>query len=293
MSSHGARAAGRARARKREAEETPEFPDSEHESVEPSPLNCVAAELEAWRAALDRASAGKVVRGTIAEAARELGVKDSTFRYHLGQYAKTGVVHRTDHGPAPVLTYEGDDALAEWVKTQGREFRPPTIPLVKAMAKKLARANGIDDATVGGESWWAGFRARHPDLSVRTPQEVDNARISAPTTANLTEFYDNLEWAYAFYFPDGSPEGKRIFNMDETMLSAKNTRVKVRDSSRTLQRVPPYVTPLHFTHYLRRWSARRGSLSPSARACRAGTAPLLCAAMRWASSSPPPSFTRA
>jgi hypothetical protein len=119
---------------------------------------------------------------------------------------------------------------------------------LKAKAKELARANGIDDSKVGGESWYQGFRARHPDVVLRIPQEVDTARISAPTEENLTVFYDHLDLAYKVHFPDGTPDATRIYNMDETMLSVKNSRQKVSDRIRTPQRDPLSITSSRSTY---------------------------------------------
>lgn len=248
MSSRSARAAGPATARKREAERAADSSDSEHEPVENPVVNSSQATQEMWRTTLAHASENREVRGTVARAARYLGVKDSTFRYHLDQYEKTGVVHRTDHGPECTLGPVLEEETAGWVGVMGGQYMPPTIPLLKAKAKELARANGIDDSKVGGESWWKGFRARHPDVVLRMPQEVDSARISAPTTENLTVFYDHVALAYKVHFPGGTPDATRIYNMDETMLSVKNSRQKVSDRIRTTQRNPLSITSSRSTN---------------------------------------------
>lgn len=74
MSSRSARAAGPATARKREAERAADSSDSEHEPVENPVVNSSQATQEMWRTTLAHASEKREVRGTVARAARDLGV---------------------------------------------------------------------------------------------------------------------------------------------------------------------------------------------------------------------------
>jgi hypothetical protein len=108
-------------------------------------------ELEeiAWLGAFLYVQAYPGKRGLLRGCAEDLGVSRQLFHYHYTQWRKTGVIHTTRMGPAPKLGVELEEALVMWIRDMIAAYTSPTPDWVKKKAKDLAKANGIDPATVG------------------------------------------------------------------------------------------------------------------------------------------------
>nr|XP_029719398.1 tigger transposable element-derived protein 6-like [Aedes albopictus] len=91
---------------------------------------------------------------------------------------------------------------------------------VRSLAFQFAETNNIThpfamEKQHAGLGWYIGFRRRHPNLALRTPEKTSMARSTGSNRAAVNVFYDNLERIYgtSVYSPD------RIWNADETGFS--------------------------------------------------------------------------
>ncbi|CAH2018085.1 unnamed protein product [Acanthoscelides obtectus] len=100
---------------------------------------------------------------------------------------------------------------------------------VKRMAFELAIANNIQhpfsqEKGVAGKKWLRGFFKRNPQLSVRSPQGMSNARIRGFNQESVASFFDLYEKELSKI--NFAPQ--RLFNVDETGISVvQHKRSKV------------------------------------------------------------------
>lgn len=205
----------------------------------------------AWLAAFLRVKEYDDVRGIRSECARDLGVRRQLFAHHYEKWRSTGVIHETRHGPAPNLGVALEEALVRWIRGMIAEFTSPTPQWVREKAKELAVEHGIDPSTVGGDSWYMSFLHRHPQLRLRTPQEMEHKRIEGPTTVALQLFFMHLSHLMTV---DKRVRGVAAFNpaflwnVDETWMDSMGKVSKVCGVSRA--RALPISTPTHESRYL-------------------------------------------
>ncbi|KAI8487400.1 hypothetical protein Bbelb_348690 [Branchiostoma belcheri] len=148
-------------------------------------------------------------------------------------------------GRPSVLTREEEEALVEYSKYLAERGFPLTVRVLKALAHQieLKRANSLGESSKfseagPGKRWWRGFRRRHPELSLRSPDQLDKERAMFATERVVFEYFllldDVLTKANA---KDKNPH--LIYNADETGvdLSAKVSKVIVpRGSKRSPSR---------------------------------------------------------
>lgn len=91
---------------------------------------------------------------------------------------------------------------------------------VRAMAFELAEKNNINhpfdrNKGLAGRDWLAGFRQRHPEIRLRTPEATSIARaqgFNRPVVAKYFEILVTVQRQYQF-------QPARIFNVDETGIT--------------------------------------------------------------------------
>lgn len=96
---------------------------------------------------------------------------------------------------------------------------------LQKLAYQLAERNGVShnfsrNTQEAGKEWVRGFRKRHPEITLRTPEPTSAARAMGFNRTAVKKFFDCLTDVYDKYkFPP-----TRIFNCDETGLTtvAKN-----------------------------------------------------------------------
>lgn len=70
------------------------------------------------------------------------------------------------------------------------------------------------------DDWYYGFKHRHPELSLRTPQQISINRAKGFNRESVKLFYDNLESIYE------GVKDEQIWNMDETGCPTVPTKVE-------------------------------------------------------------------
>ena len=84
-----------------------------------------------------------------------------------------------------------------------------------------------------GKDWFYGFMARHPEISRRTPQALNEARAQKLNKPLITDYFDKLKDLLLELDIIDKPE--RIFNMDEKgirMCQHKKNKVLAKKGSR-------------------------------------------------------------
>lgn len=112
---------------------------------------------------------------------------------------------------------------------------------VRRLAFQLAERNNIfhnfsREKQMAGLDWLAGFRKRHPDLSLRVPESTSAARARAFNKPVVSKFFGLLKELFQKYnFPP-----HRVFNVDETSVSTvpgKNSKTFAKKGRKQVARV--------------------------------------------------------
>ena len=98
-------------------------------------------------------------------------------------------------GPSPVLAKE-EEELVQWVVKMSEigygQCRQQVCSMVKRLLDKTGRPNPFPD-NLPGKTWWYSFLKRHPQLSSRTPQPVENYRAKSCTPSTMNAWYNGFE----------------------------------------------------------------------------------------------------
>jgi len=76
---------------------------------------------------------------------------------------------------------------------------------------------------MAGKDWVRGFRKRHPELTLRSPEATSSARAQAFNRPNVMQFFNilqNLQQTKNFL-------PHRIFNVDETGLTTVQSKSSI------------------------------------------------------------------
>lgn len=131
-------------------------------------------------------------------------------------------------GPSTILTSEEEQKLVEWILFIGKKGFPFTkdmlLDSVVLLIKELKRKNPFTDGRPG-RHWFEAFLRRHPELSVRTPQNLCNRRAQV-TEEKLRNWFQEVE-DYLKSENLLDIDRSRIFNCDESafFLNPKGNKV--------------------------------------------------------------------
>lgn len=117
------------------------------------------------------------------------GMPPSSLReWLLGQTTTNRRVPRT------ILTEEEETEVVEWCKDMARLGHRLQVNQLQATVSLItaSRPNPFTNG-VPGRSWWAGFQSKHPNLTIRTVEGVDNDRAIMVRSSIVQAFYDNLK----------------------------------------------------------------------------------------------------
>ena len=145
---------------------------------------------------------------SIRRAALEYGVPKST----LGDRVSGRVTHGTLSGPSRYLSSEEEDELVRFLLGCASVGYAKSRKEVLALVQSLVANRGITKLVTSG--WWESFCRRNPNLTIRTPAPLSQARVAASDSDVISRYFDILEQTLA----DNHLEDKpcQIFNMDET-----------------------------------------------------------------------------
>ena len=170
----------------------------------------------------------KQSHGSMTTGAKIAGMAYAAFRKRYLGARKSGPMKR---GPAPALGESVEKKLYDHIKRCALVAMCLPVILVCQLAQQLAVALKIKTNVVFGPKWFTRFQKRHK-RSVRLPQVIESHRLAATSSVNITRYFKVLGPAVAGVPPE------KIWNMDESGISLRNTRSKVcrpRTRARTSQ----------------------------------------------------------
>ncbi|XP_050681505.1 uncharacterized protein LOC126976946 [Leptidea sinapis] len=162
------------------------------------------------------------------EACRYYGVPFATVHDRLS--GKVAVNKKPKVGPDPVLGVQGEEKLTKWIIDMAKcGFPLNKQDLLESVSKIIAKSGAKTPFKDGkpGDTWYQKFLKRHPQISIREPEGINNARAVLTEKRircwfkDLREFIESIDAMDIFQDPD------RIFNGDETgfSLSPKSGKV--------------------------------------------------------------------
>nr|XP_018914241.1 PREDICTED: uncharacterized protein LOC109042098 [Bemisia tabaci] len=121
-------------------------------------------------------------------------------------------------GPECILTDPDENRIEDWLKKMARAGFPITKSVLFSCISKYIKEKGLANPSkndLPGKSWYAGFLRRHPNLIIRTPQNLTSSR-GAVTKAQITAWSHEVQ---AYLTEHGNMEifedPNRVFNCDE------------------------------------------------------------------------------
>lgn len=92
-----------------------------------------------------------------------------------------------------MFTLEQEEELVSYLKTMESRLFGLTMKDLRSLAYQLAEKNGLwhrfnTETCLAGQDWVKGFLARHPSLSVRTPENTSGARAMGFNKIAVSKF---------------------------------------------------------------------------------------------------------
>lgn len=156
----------------------------------------------------------------IREACRVYGVPKTTVHDRLS--AKVAANKKPKVGPDPVLGVEGEERLKNWILEMAKCGFPIYKKDLLESVSKIIRDTGLKNPFkdgMPGDTWYYGFLRRHPEVSVREPEGINNARAAITETRIRSWFTELKDYIKSINALDIFEDPDRIFNGDETGFS--------------------------------------------------------------------------
>ncbi|XP_069358266.1 uncharacterized protein [Maniola hyperantus] len=125
-------------------------------------------------------------------------------------------------GPDPVLGREIEEKLSKWLINMAKCGFPLTKQDLIESVSKIIRDSGIKNPFKEGkpgDTWYHNFLKRHPEISIRVPEGINNARAAVTETRIRSWFKELRDYMASIAALDIFEEPDRIFNGDETGFS--------------------------------------------------------------------------
>lgn len=173
---------------------------------------------------------------SLRKAANAYGVPVAT----LARRKNNPDVIKTKTGPPTVLSDAEEDDIVNWILYRANRGYPVTkTELLDCVQKYILTLKKQTPFINNRPSrhWYEGFRKRHPNLSIRTPQHLSLSRAGV-TREDLKEWFDEQEkYLTSKNLLNISPQ--RVFNCDETniLLCPNSEKVLTEKGSRSVYKV--------------------------------------------------------
>ena len=102
--------------------------------------------------------------------------------------------------------------------------REDVMCVAYTIAEKSGRKHPFKDGKAG-RGWFEGFRARHPTLTIRTPQPLSYCRARCANMDTINDFFGKLGAIYGRLNLISKP--MQVYNADETGVSVVHKPGKV------------------------------------------------------------------
>lgn len=124
-----------------------------------------------------------------------------------------------------VFTDDQELELCQHIIDMEQRFYGVTQSNLRNMAYSLATKNNIphtfnEEKKMAGKDWLAGFKKRHPHITLRSPEATSLARAQGFNKVNVTKFFDILKSV----LDNQEYPAHRIYNCDETGLLTVQSR---------------------------------------------------------------------
>ncbi|GFO12204.1 transposase, partial [Plakobranchus ocellatus] len=169
---------------------------------------------------------------TIRQAAHNYGInKSSLWRAVRNFSAGKSLVSLSEASQfRRIFSLEEEAVLVEYLLKASRIGFSLDTSTLKSLA--IRNSKRVPDSwrtqKSAGKDWLKGFKSRHSQLSIRTPEPTSIARATAFNKTNVGPFFDKLKQLYE----ELSLTPERIYNVDETALSTSQKPQKVVAESR-------------------------------------------------------------
>ena len=158
------------------------------------------------------------------ESARFYGVPIETLRRRVNGSVEIDC----KPGPATIFTKEEEDKIYNYLVSMADIgyglTREMVMHLAYILAEKLDKEHNFK-GDKAGRWWFDGFRKRHPQLTIRTPQPLSYCRALCSNPDILSNFFGKLGEVYGKLNLLTKP--MQIFNCDETGVSIVHKPGKV------------------------------------------------------------------
>ena len=153
---------------------------------------------------------------TVSGAAKQFQVPRKT----LDDRIKGRVEHGSRPGPPTALSAEEEGALAAYLLYMAEHGFPLSSNMAMGFAWAISVRSGTQERfnseTGPGKHWWRSFRSRHPELVLRTPDNLERSRANAFTREVVDEYFECLKTTLEQNNLLNAP--RQLFNCDETFL---------------------------------------------------------------------------
>ena len=145
---------------------------------------------------------------SIRHAAEHYAVPKST----LGDRISGRVLPGSTSGPRRILNDEEEEELVAFLCRCASVGLSKSRKELLALVQAIAESKGTQHLITGG--WWNSFIKRHPDITLRAPVPLSQARARATDEEVMDNYFDLLETTLQEYDLLGKPG--QIFNLDES-----------------------------------------------------------------------------
>ncbi|XP_062710743.1 uncharacterized protein LOC115265664 [Aedes albopictus] len=144
-------------------------------------------------------------------AAKHFGVPRTTLQYRLSTKCK----NKGTTGPYPVFTTTEEQDIVSWLQTMERRGFFALKYKITAFLATHPRKNPFKD-NVPGSGWFRGFLRRHPQLTIRTPEQVTSASAKV-SEKNIREWFHTVkQYLIDHGLIDILLDPSRVYNGDES-----------------------------------------------------------------------------